>query len=60
MALREWKNDNHDSGALLRGVPFTVAEDWLQKRADEMTQEERDFIQVSVKERDYESLSTTA
>jgi WD40 repeat protein len=53
-ALREWKNDNHDSGALLRGVPLTVAEDWLRKRADEMTQEEQDFIQVSVKERDSE------
>ncbi|MEG3956800.1 WD40 repeat domain-containing protein, partial [Microcoleus sp. herbarium2] len=54
VALREWKNDNHDSGALLRGVPLTVAEDWLRKRADEMTQEERDFIQVSVKETDRE------
>jgi WD40 repeat protein len=54
VALREWKNDNHDSGALLRGVPLTVAEDWLRKRADEMTQEERDFIQISVKERDRE------
>ena len=54
VALREWKNHNHDSGALLRGVPLTVAEDWLRKRADEMTQEERDFIQVSVKERDRE------
>ena len=54
VALREWKNNNHDSGALLRGVPLTVAEDWLRKRADEMTQEERDFIQVSAKERDRE------
>jgi WD40 repeat protein/adenylylsulfate kinase-like enzyme len=51
VALGEWKNSNHDSGALLRGVPLTVAEDWLRKRADEMTQEERDFIQVSVQER---------
>ena len=54
VALREWKNDNHDSGALLRGVPLTVAADWLRKRTDEMTQEERDFIQVSIKERDRE------
>ncbi|MEG4142576.1 nSTAND1 domain-containing NTPase [Microcoleus sp. Pol7_B1] len=54
VALREWKNDNHDSGAMLRGVPLTVAEDWLRQRADEMTQEERDFIEVSVKERDRE------
>ncbi|MEG4121511.1 CHAT domain-containing protein, partial [Microcoleus sp. N9_B4] len=54
VALREWKNNNHDSGAMLRGVPLSVAEDWLRQRADEMTQEERDFIQVSVKERDRE------
>jgi WD40 repeat protein/adenylylsulfate kinase-like enzyme len=49
VALREWKNNNHDSGALLRGVPLNVAAEWLRKRADEMTQEERDFIQVSVR-----------
>ncbi|MEG4087719.1 nSTAND1 domain-containing NTPase, partial [Microcoleus sp. POL10_C6] len=54
VALREWKNNNHDSGGLLRGALLTVAEDWLEKRADEMTQEERDFIQVSVKERNRE------
>ena len=54
VALREWKNSNHDSGALLRGVPLTVAEDWLQKRADEMTQKEQDFIQVSVQQREQE------
>ncbi|MGH2413558.1 MAG: WD40 repeat domain-containing protein, partial [Microcystaceae cyanobacterium] len=51
IALREWKNSNHDSGALLRGVPLTVAEDWLHKRSDEMTQEERDFIQASASQR---------
>jgi WD40 repeat protein len=50
VALQEWKNNNHDSGALLRGASLTVAEDWLRKRADEMTHEERDFILVSVQE----------
>jgi energy-coupling factor transporter ATP-binding protein EcfA2 len=54
VGLREWKNSNHDSGALLRGVPLTVASDWLHKRAEEMTQEERDFIQVSGQQRDRE------
>jgi hypothetical protein len=49
VALREWKNNNHDSGALLRGVPLNVAAEWLRKRAGEMTQEEQDFIQVSVR-----------
>ncbi|MEA5518209.1 CHAT domain-containing protein, partial [Limnoraphis robusta] len=50
LSLREWKKNNHDAGNLLRGAPLTVAEDWLQKRADEMTQEERDFIQASLKD----------
>jgi WD40 repeat protein/adenylylsulfate kinase-like enzyme len=54
VALREWKNNNYDAAALLWGALLSVAEDWLRKRADEMTQEERDFIQVSVKERDRE------
>ena len=49
VALREWKNNTHDSGALLRGVPLNVAAEWLRKRAGEMTQEERDFIEVSVR-----------
>jgi WD40 repeat protein len=54
VALREWKNNNYDAGALLWGALLSVAEDWLRKRADEMTQEEQAFIQVSVKERDRE------
>ncbi|KAB8331274.1 CHAT domain-containing protein, partial [Scytonema tolypothrichoides VB-61278] len=56
VAMLEWKNSNHDSGALLRGVPLTVAEDWLQKRSDEMTQEERDFIGASASQRNREKL----
>ncbi|MFZ1027001.1 MAG: CHAT domain-containing protein [Limnoraphis robusta] len=50
LSLREWKNNNRDTGGLLRGAPLSVAEEWLQKRADEMTQEERDFIQASLKD----------
>ncbi|WP_407891833.1 WD40 repeat domain-containing protein [Scytonema sp. NUACC26] len=52
VALLEWKNSNHDSGALLRGVPLTVAEDWLHKRSHEMMQEEQDFIQAGTSQRD--------
>uniref|UniRef100_UPI000563F62C nSTAND1 domain-containing NTPase n=1 Tax=Planktothrix agardhii TaxID=1160 RepID=UPI000563F62C len=50
--LRDWKNHNYEPGGLLRGTSLSLAEDWLQKRADEITSEERDFIQVSAKERD--------
>jgi WD40 repeat protein len=52
--LRDWKNHNYEPGGLLRGTSLSLAEDWLQKRADEITSEERDFIQVSAKERDRE------
>ncbi|KAB8319378.1 CHAT domain-containing protein [Tolypothrix campylonemoides VB511288] len=53
-AVREWKNSKHDTGALFRGVPLAVAEDWLHKRSNEMTQQERDFIRASVQQRDRE------
>ncbi len=56
VAMLEWKNNNHDSGALLRGVPLTIAEDWLHKRSDEMTHEDRDFIQASASQRVREKL----
>ncbi|WP_460200498.1 AAA family ATPase, partial [Scytonema sp. NUACC21] len=56
VAMLEWKNNDYDSGALLRGVPLSVAEDWLYKRSDEMTLWERDFIQASASQRDREKL----
>ncbi|OKH51781.1 NACHT and WD repeat domain-containing protein [Scytonema sp. HK-05] len=54
VAMREWKSNNHDSGALLRGGPLTVAEEWLHKRSHEMTQLEQDFIRAGVEQRDKE------
>ncbi|MDF5724359.1 MAG: WD40 repeat domain-containing protein [Rhizonema sp. PD37] len=50
----EWKNSHHDTGALLRGVPLGVAEEWLHKRTQEMTPSERDFISASVQQRSLE------
>lgn len=52
LAIHEWNTNNHDGGGLLRGVPLTVAEDWLQKRSDELTATERNFIQASIAKRD--------
>ncbi|MBW4446485.1 MAG: CHAT domain-containing protein [Spirirestis rafaelensis WJT71-NPBG6] len=54
VGLREWKNSDRNYGAFLRGAPLAVAEDWLHKRGEEMTQEERDFIAVSRQQRDTE------
>ncbi|NJM73217.1 MAG: CHAT domain-containing protein, partial [Scytonema sp. RU_4_4] len=53
-AIREWETSNHDSGALLRGGPLAVAQEWQQKRIDELTPQERDFIQASLALRDQE------
>jgi FOG: WD40 repeat len=50
VGLRDWKNHKYETGGLLRGTALSVAEDWLRQRADEMTQEERGFIEVSAKE----------
>lgn len=49
VALQEWKNYNYETEGLLRGTALSVAENWLHQRGDEMTQEERDFIQESIK-----------
>ncbi|BAZ20595.1 WD-40 repeat-containing protein [Kalymmatonema gypsitolerans NIES-4073] len=54
VAVLEWKNSNYDSGALLRGVPLGVAQEWLHKRETEMTPQERDFISASVQQRSQE------
>ncbi|MEG4632638.1 WD40 repeat domain-containing protein [Microcoleus sp. AR_TQ3_B6] len=47
-AMQQWQEAQQDEGALLRGVPLVVAESWLQKRSDELSSGERDFIQNSV------------
>ncbi|MDF5729307.1 MAG: CHAT domain-containing protein, partial [Rhizonema sp. PD38] len=54
VAVVEWKNSNYDSGALLRGMPLGVAQEWLHKRAEEMTPSELDFINASLQQRSRE------
>ncbi|NMF67518.1 WD40 repeat domain-containing protein, partial [Brasilonema octagenarum] len=44
----------YDSGALLRGVPLGVAQEWLHKRTKEMTTQELDFISASLQQRSKE------
>ncbi len=46
--MEEWEKSNQDNGALLRGVPLGEAEVWLQKRKDELSKSEQDFIVKSV------------
>lgn len=49
VALREWKNNNYDNGGLLRGGSLSTAKDWLQKHPDQLSIEERKFIDKSIK-----------
>ena len=46
-ALRQWDATERDEGALLRGVPLSEAEGWLQERRDELSGAEQSFIQSS-------------
>ncbi|RCJ19564.1 hypothetical protein A6770_05315 [Nostoc minutum NIES-26] len=54
-AVRQWKDSGKDEGALWRGVLLRESEDWQQKRSDELTQEQREFIQASVALREKET-----
>jgi WD40 repeat protein/class 3 adenylate cyclase len=45
--LRQWQESGGDEGALLRGTPLGVAENWLEERARELSQGEVEYIQES-------------
>lgn len=52
----EWRAHPDDSGTLLRGGPLAVAEDWLARRLDEMTPQEKAYIEESKILRESEKL----
>jgi formylglycine-generating enzyme required for sulfatase activity len=47
-AMRQWKATDKDDGALLRGVVLAEAQEWWNRRLDEMSQKEQDFIHSSL------------
>ncbi|CAD5954898.1 putative WD repeat-containing protein all2124 [Planktothrix rubescens] len=49
--MRQWQEMKKDRGTLLRGAPLLQAEKWLQKRSDQLSLEEREFIEESIKQR---------
>jgi len=51
-AMGTWENSFQDEGGLLRGKPLADAEDWYFKRSIELSDRERDFIELSLKLRD--------
>jgi WD40 repeat protein len=46
-AIYQWEKSDRDKGALLRGVPLAIAQDWQQKRSEELSVKEKEFIQSS-------------
>jgi len=50
----EWRKSPADEGTLLRGGPLVVADDWLARRPDEFSEEERTFVAASIKFRETE------
>ncbi|MEC4815990.1 MAG: CHAT domain-containing protein, partial [Scytonema sp. PMC 1069.18] len=54
VALQQWVESKKDDGALLRGAPLAVAEDWLKQRGAEVREAQRWFIEKSVALRERE------
>ena len=50
--ITEWHQHPEDDGTLLRGGALAVAEEWLQRRGDEISDEERAYINASTALRD--------
>jgi WD40 repeat protein len=53
-AMLQWTASEQDSGALLRGAPLIEAQEWLNKRKDDLSQHEQAFITSSIRLRDAE------
>ena len=53
-ALRQWNASDKDDGALLRSKLLAEAEIWQQERLEDISQEERIFIQLSLELRNRE------
>jgi WD40 repeat protein len=51
-AMQGWMAHDRDEGALLRGVALATAEDWLQRRPDDLSAAERDYINASLRFRE--------
>ena len=56
--LREWKNNDQVEGALLQGTSLAKAEEWLQKRPEELTSLEKGYIKQSIKFKKNKELKT--
>ena len=55
---KEWEAGQRSADLLLRGLPLREAEDWLTKRADYFSPDERLFITASMNQRTRGSLAS--
>ncbi len=57
-SMRQWEDAGQDEGALLKELVLTTAEEWLKKRPQEISRDERYFIKRSIQVRDRKSRHT--
>ena len=55
--LEEWIHANRDEGSLMRGAVLNVAEDWLAARPADLSTNEKEFINESLKLRERERVA---
>jgi formylglycine-generating enzyme required for sulfatase activity len=48
LRVDEWRERPEDNGTLLRGGPLTTAKEWLLQRSDELSENERNYIDLSL------------
>jgi formylglycine-generating enzyme required for sulfatase activity/energy-coupling factor transporter ATP-binding protein EcfA2 len=53
-SLDGWRASDRDTGALLRGIPLVVAQDWLEKRENDLNEQERTYVRESLAVREQE------
>jgi WD40 repeat protein len=50
-SIRQWESAEQDKDSLLRGLPLAESENWLNTRNEELSEDDRNFIQESIKSR---------
>jgi formylglycine-generating enzyme required for sulfatase activity len=50
----DWRKHPDDDGTLMRGGPLRIAEDWLQRRGEELAEDEWGYIDCSLKHETFE------
>ena len=57
VSVRVWEEKGRDEGVLLRGALLSEAERWLKERREDLSVQEREFIQESIASRERERIA---